>query len=134
MCFLFVFVFAQDGTILPKAPGNTIENNFSKSAAIHGLRLAQAHPITILQNNANFLFFFLVLFLLLAAGWTEIKHLLESRCPVAVNTGNQALLQIQRILRGFSTADCYLLPRLLLCAQGGTVAYRFALPPSRQQT
>ena len=50
---------------------------------------------------------------------------------MAINSGNKAMLQIQRILAAFrpAPADIQLVRRLLLVAQGGTVAYRFMPGP-----
>ena len=44
---------------------------------------------------------------------------------VAINTGDKALLQTKRILAAFGPADAALLSRMVLVAQGGSVAYRF---------
>ena len=46
---------------------------------------------------------------------------------VAINTGNQALLQQRRLIAAFSSDqnDLNLLKRCILVAQGGTVAFRF---------
>jgi hypothetical protein len=44
---------------------------------------------------------------------------------VAINTGDKALLQIERILAAFGPGDAALLSRMVLVAQGGSVAYRF---------
>ena len=44
---------------------------------------------------------------------------------VAIHTGDRALLQIERILAAFRPGDAALLSRMVLVAQGGSVAYRF---------
>eukprot|EP00658_Telonema_sp_P-2_P077059 TRINITY_DN6885_c0_g1_i1.p1 TRINITY_DN6885_c0_g1~~TRINITY_DN6885_c0_g1_i1.p1 ORF type:complete len:305 (+),score=51.21 TRINITY_DN6885_c0_g1_i1:229-1143(+) len=93
-----LIVLDMDGTVARKDAGhdNTIGNNLSNSRAIHAVKAA-------------------------------IRGEGSSRRPgiVAINTGNKALLQIQRILAGFGPEEAGLLERMLLVAQGGSVAYRF---------
>lgn len=66
-----------------------------------------------------------------------IKALLAAGTVVAVNSGNRALLQIRRILAGFGPGELWMLERMIICVQGGSIAYRLvpvvvekSLPPS----